>query len=206
MATEPKRSSGPIASRDDGAIFLTAAKTNKGSVRVDLANDDARGVLPRTDLEAHLERLLTRGRELAGTLIRPEVDTLGMGIVAGTEAHRRHILTICASGVPPHRVQSDGQTERVCAVHASLISIRRATNTIRPGEQGHTRALVPTPARARTTTTVLCWDSRKAYTSVLNLFSFRISGFQFPLGHTDVTDTTTPADGTRRIAVFLSLW
>ena len=25
--------SGPIASRDDGAIFLTAAKTNKGSVR-----------------------------------------------------------------------------------------------------------------------------------------------------------------------------
>ena len=25
--------SGPVASRDDGAIFLTAAKTNKGSVR-----------------------------------------------------------------------------------------------------------------------------------------------------------------------------
>ena len=41
---------------------------------------------------------------------------------------------------------------------------------------------------------------------VLNLFTFRISGFQFLPGHADVTDTTTPADGTRRIAVFLSLW
>ena len=45
---------------------------------------------PHTDL---LERLLTRGRELAGTLIRSEVDILERGIVAGTEAHRRHILT-----------------------------------------------------------------------------------------------------------------
>ena len=39
---------------------------------------------------------------------------------------------------------------------------------------------------------------------VLNLFAFRISGFQCPPGHADVTDTTTPADGKRRIAVFLS--
>ena len=37
---------------------------------------------PHTDLEARLERLFTRGRELAGTL------------VAATEAHRRHILTM----------------------------------------------------------------------------------------------------------------
>ena len=79
--------------------------------RVDLANDDdleptlmlpatAPGAAahgpgrPHTDLEARLERLFTRGRELAGTLTRPEVDILEMGIVAATEAHRRHILTM----------------------------------------------------------------------------------------------------------------
>ena len=49
---------------------------------------------PHTDLEARLERLFVRGRELAGTLIRPEVDILEMGIVAASEAHRRHILTM----------------------------------------------------------------------------------------------------------------
>ena len=31
---------------------------------------------------------------MAGTLIRPQVDTLEMGIVAATEAHRRHVLTL----------------------------------------------------------------------------------------------------------------
>ena len=36
--------------------------------------------------------------------------------------------------------------------------------------------------------------------------SFYFSDFRFPPGHADVTDTTTPADGTRRMAVFLSLW
>ena len=83
--------------------------------RVDLANDDdleATLVLPaavpgaaadgpgrsHTDLEARMERLFTRDRELAGTLIRPEVDTLEMGIVAATEAHRRHILTMVPVG------------------------------------------------------------------------------------------------------------
>ena len=35
-----------------------------------------------------------RSRQLAGTIIRSEVDTLEMGIVAATEAHRRHILTM----------------------------------------------------------------------------------------------------------------
>ena len=67
--------------------------------RVDLANDDdleptlvlpvtAPGAAadwpgrPRADLQALLERLLTRGRELAGTITRLEVDTLEMGIVA----------------------------------------------------------------------------------------------------------------------------
>ena len=49
---------------------------------------------PRTDLAACLECLFTRGRQLAGTLIRPEVDIAEMGIVAATEAHRRHILTM----------------------------------------------------------------------------------------------------------------
>ena len=49
---------------------------------------------PHTDLEACLERIFTQGRELAGTIIRLEVDTLEMGIVAATEAHRRHILTM----------------------------------------------------------------------------------------------------------------
>ena len=38
---------------------------------------------PHTDLEACLERIFTQGRELAGTIIRLEVDTLEMGIVAG---------------------------------------------------------------------------------------------------------------------------
>ena len=47
-----------------------------------------------TDFEARLERLFVRGRELAGTLIRPEVDILEMGIVEATEAHRRHILAM----------------------------------------------------------------------------------------------------------------
>ena len=37
---------------------------------------------PHTDLEARLERLFTRGRELAGTRTRPEVDILETGIVA----------------------------------------------------------------------------------------------------------------------------
>ena len=36
-------------------------------------------------------------------------------------------------------VRKDEQTERVCAVYASLKPIRRATNTIRPREHGHTR-------------------------------------------------------------------
>ena len=31
---------------------------------------------------------------MAGTLFRPEVEILEMGIVAATKAHRRHILTI----------------------------------------------------------------------------------------------------------------
>ena len=53
---------------------------------------------PHTDLEARLERLFTRGRELAGTRTRPEVDILEMGIVAATEAHRRHILTMVPDG------------------------------------------------------------------------------------------------------------
>ena len=88
--------SGPVASRDDGAIFLTAAKTNKGSVR--------RGFLLRTQDMILFQDLVRR----------------------------------------------DGQTEKVCAENASLIPIRRATDTIRAREHGHTRA----HARPNTTSTV----------------------------------------------------
>ena len=59
------------------------------------ANEPGR---PQTGLEARLERLFTRGRELAGTLIRPEVDILEVGIVAANEAHSRHILTTVPDG------------------------------------------------------------------------------------------------------------
>ena len=67
---------------------------------------------PHTDLEARLTSL-HRGRALAGTLVRPEVDILEMNIVATTEVHRRHILTIvprlaqqaryCAARILPAR-------------------------------------------------------------------------------------------------------
>ena len=77
--------SGPIASRDDGAIFLTAAKTQQRFC--------APGVLLSTQ------------------------DMISS----------------------QHRVWRDGQTERVCAVYASLTPIRLATKTIRPRERGHTR-------------------------------------------------------------------
>ena len=79
--------------------------------RVHIANDDVLEptlVLPataldavanepgrlHTDLEARLERLFARGMELAGTLVCPKVDVQEMGIVAATEAHRQHILTV----------------------------------------------------------------------------------------------------------------
>ena len=97
----------------NGNTSPSAAGSLSRSVRqrVDFANDDdlkpalvlpatAPGAAadgpgrPHTDLGARLERLLTRGRELAGTLTRTEVDILEMGIVAATEAHRRHILTM----------------------------------------------------------------------------------------------------------------
>ena len=116
--------SGPIASSDDGAIFLAAAKTYKGSVR--------RGFL------------LTLGRFL--------LRTLDMILVQ-------------------HRVRRMNRRKE-CAEHAALIPVRRATNTIRPREHGHTRANAATRphprahtrgrsrahARPGTTTTFSCWD------------------------------------------------
>ena len=79
----------------NGSTSPSAAVSPPRSVRqrVDLANDDdleptlvlpatAPGAAadgpgrPHTDLEARLERLLTRGRELVGTLTRHEVDIL----------------------------------------------------------------------------------------------------------------------------------
>ena len=100
--------SGPIASRDDGVIFLTPAKPNEGSVR--------RGFL----------LTLRVPPQNAGHDLVPTPDSEG-----GT----------------------DGKS--VCAVHASLIPVPRATNTIRPREHGHTHTHkrdTPTPARARAPT------------------------------------------------------
>ena len=93
-----------------GHTSPSAARSPPRSVRqrVDLANDDdleptlvlpatAPGAAadgpgrPHTDLEALLERLFTRGRELVGTIVRPEVDILEMCIVAATEAHNRPV-------------------------------------------------------------------------------------------------------------------
>ena len=76
-----------IANDDDLEPMLVLPATAPGAA----ADGPGR---PYTDLEARLERLLLRGRELAGTLIRPEVDIQEMGIVAATEVHRRHILTM----------------------------------------------------------------------------------------------------------------
>ena len=81
----------PIASRDNGAVLLTATKTNKESVR--------------------------RGFLTLGVFLPRTQDMI----------------------LFQHRVRRDEQTERVCAENASLIPIRRATNTIRPRKHGHTR-------------------------------------------------------------------
>ena len=80
--------------------------------RVDLANDDddlkrtlvlpatAPGAAadgpgrPHTDLEARLERLFTRGRDLAGTIIRPEVDILEMASSRPPKRTDGNILTM----------------------------------------------------------------------------------------------------------------
>ena len=107
--------SGPIASRDDGAVLI-AAKTYQDSVR--------QGFLLTL-------RVLLRTQDM--------------------------ILF-------QHRVRRNEQTERVCAENASLIPIRRATNTSRPRDNGHTctdaatrphpRAHTRTPGRPKTTTTV----------------------------------------------------
>ena len=97
-STHASGTSGPLtAPRGDGAIFLTAAKTNKRSVR--------RGFL------------LTLG----WFLLRTQDMILFQ-----------------------NRVRRDEQTERVCAAYASLIPIRRATNTIRPGEYVYIRTDVAT--------------------------------------------------------------
>ena len=121
--------SGPNASRDDGAIFLTATKTNKGSVR--------RGFL------------LTLG----GFLLRTQDVILFQ-----------------------HWVRRDEQRERECAENASLIPIRRGTNTIRPRERGHTRADACTSPRPRTPP-----DARRRprpfYVGILERVTFQL--FQF---------------------------
>ena len=48
----------------------------------------------RTEIDDQLESLFSRGRELANTLVRPEENIDDMGIVATTEALKRHILPL----------------------------------------------------------------------------------------------------------------
>ena len=72
----------------------------------------------------------TQGRR-AGTQGRP----------APRPAGRRQHFTCSKNS------RRDGQTEKVCAVYASLVPIRRATNTIRPREHGHTRTRTRAHAR-----------------------------------------------------------
>ena len=88
-------SSGRFRGREQHALNGNTSPSAAGSPprsvrqRVDLAKDDDLEpalVLPATALGASADG------PLAGTLIRPEVDILG--IVAATEAHRRHILTM----------------------------------------------------------------------------------------------------------------
>ena len=47
-----------------------------------------------TETEDWLERLFSRGRELANTLVRSEENIDDMGIVAATEAPKRHIFSL----------------------------------------------------------------------------------------------------------------
>ena len=76
---------------------------------LDMAGDDDMGALfpatkvgaptsvhQRTETEDGLEGLFSRGRELANTLVRPEGNIDDMGIVAATEALKRHILSLFA--------------------------------------------------------------------------------------------------------------
>ena len=49
-------------------------------------------VHPRTEMEDRLGSLLTQGCELASTLVHPEENIDDMGIVAATEALKKHIL------------------------------------------------------------------------------------------------------------------
>ena len=99
VAPGPRRLGASAEHALNGNTSPSAAGSPPRSLRqrVDLANDDGPGagcslrprrMLPQTS-PGPLVRLFTRGRELAGTLIRPEVDILEMGIVATTEAHRR---------------------------------------------------------------------------------------------------------------------
>ena len=74
---------------------------------LDTADDDDRDALflatmvgaptsvhQRTEMEDRLESLLSRGRELANTLVRPEENIDDMGIVAATEALRGAYLVV----------------------------------------------------------------------------------------------------------------
>ena len=86
-ATCPEREHVALANDDDLEPTLVLPAAAPGAA----AHGPERS---HSGLEAHLERLFKRGRELAGTLFRPEVDILKVGIVVATKAHRRHILTM----------------------------------------------------------------------------------------------------------------
>ena len=84
-----------------GQLFMSNAQPG-----LDMADDDdvdalfsATMVAPtsvhqRTEIEGPLESLFSRERELASTLVRHEENIDDMGIVAATQALKKHILSL----------------------------------------------------------------------------------------------------------------
>ena len=123
--------SGPIASRDDGAIFLTAVKTNEGSVH--------RGSSLRWEVPPQNAR-----HDLIPT---PGSD----GWTDGKSVCRKRFL--------------DTDSSRDKHDSSARTWSHRTDAATRPRPRTHARPL-----------------SSECFVLVLNLFTFRISGFQFPPG------------------------
>ena len=102
--------SGPIASRGDGAIFLTGQKPTE-----DLCARGSSSPLGGSSSELRIPKLGSRNEQTV------------------------RVCAACASLIPIRR-----------KAYCSSFSIRRATNTSRPREHGHTRTdAADTPAPAR---------------------------------------------------------